>query len=207
MTGPFSLSRWSLACLVGEALGIAVVSTAFAAIDRGLVGQSTTTILAAGAWEGMALGTAQALVLYRIGIDRLSWIAFTIAGAVAGYGLSILGGAGSGGSSGPEPALWLMALLGAGLGIAMGLLMGALQGIAFKGTISIGRWALANAVGWAPAMAIIIIAAGLPDYDWELPYIAMLGAAAGALAGLCVGLVTAIPLSRAVASAAQGVRS
>lgn len=201
MPGTSLLIRWCLACLVGEALGIAIVATAYAALDRGVLTDTTNVILTAGAWEGLALGTAQAFVLRRLGVDPFSWIVLTVAGAVTGYGLSIIGGAGSGEESpgAAEPALWLMALLGAGLGVVMGLLMGGLQGLAFRGIVTIRRWALANAVGWAPAMAVIIIAAGLPGYAWPLPAVALLGTASGAIAGLCVGAVTALALRNAEA--------
>lgn len=89
MPGTSLLIRWCLACLVGEALGIAIVATAYAALDRGVLADTTNVILTAGAWEGLALGTAQAFVLRRLGVDPLSWIVLTVAGVGAVTALAL----------------------------------------------------------------------------------------------------------------------
>ena len=89
--------RWIVACVLGEALGIAAVATTYAAIDRGLLQPGAMWILAAGAWEGLCLGGAQALILKSIGVRPWLWIALTVLGAVVGYALSLFGGAGADG--------------------------------------------------------------------------------------------------------------
>jgi len=194
--------RWIISCGIGEALGIAVVAATYAALDRGLLHQAALPILGAGAWEGLCLGTAQAIVLSRFGVRPLRWIGATMLGAVIGYALSLAGGAGGEGGSAlqaSEPAMWLMALLGAGLGVAMGSLLGAVQWLVARRAIGLRAWVIANAIGWAPAMAIVMLAAGMPERTWSLPLIAGVGAIAGALAGLSVSAATA-PVVRRVAA-------
>jgi hypothetical protein len=59
-------------------------------------------------------------------------------------------------------------------------------------------WFSANALGWAPAMVVIMIAATSAQRDWPLTVIAITGAATGAIAGSLVGAATsfALPISR-----------
>ena len=90
-----SLFRWVAACTLAEALGITVVSVTYAALDRNLIAPAAPWILLAGAWEGLCLGSAQAFFLRRLRINPALWIGLTIAGAIVGYGLSLLGGAGA----------------------------------------------------------------------------------------------------------------
>ena len=191
------MAFWIIACSIGEAVGIALVATVYAALDRGLLASAWVWILLAGTWEGLWLGGAQALVLRRFAIQPARWIGFTVLGAVLGYGLSLLGGAGQQGeAAASEPGTLLMLALGAGLGIIMGTLMGALQWLAARGQLVPGYWVAANAAGWAPAMAIIIWAAGAVPEETSLPVIALAGAAAGTAAGCLVGGATAPVLPR-----------
>lgn len=185
--------NWIIACVVGEAAGIAVVAATYAALDRGIVHPVWTWILAAGAVEGVCLGGAQALVLRRLGVRPWRWIVATVLGAVTGYGLSLLGGAGSN-DVGAEPSLVLLAGLGALMGLAMGALLGAAQAIGVRGKVHMLGWITANAIGWAPAMCIIMIAATSAERAWSLVGVALLGAGAGAVAGLLVGAATSFAL-------------
>jgi uncharacterized membrane protein YfcA len=183
---------WLIRVTAGEALGIAGVSVAYAAVDRGHVDWAAAAILVAGAWEGLCLGSAQASVLARAGVRAVRWIGLTVAGAVLGYGLSLLAGAGGGNrGDAPDPPVWLILILGAGLGLATGAVLGALQGLADPGRIDRWRWMLRTALGWAPGMAAILYAASHVGADWSLAGVALAGAAAGAVAGLCVALATA----------------
>ena len=191
------MALWIIACSIGEAVGIALVATVYAALDRGLLASAWVWILLAGTWEGLWLGGAQALVLRRFAIRPVRWIGLTVLGAALGYALSLLGGAGQQGeAAASEPGTLLMLALGAGLGIVMGTLMGALQWLAARNRLAPGRWIAANAVGWAPAMAVIIWAAGAVPEGASLPVIALTGAVAGAAAGFCVGSATALVLPR-----------
>jgi hypothetical protein len=187
--------RWIIACILGEAAGIAVVAATYAALDRGLI-QTPLWILVAGAWEGLCLGALQALVLRRFGVRFGGWLIATVLSAAIGYGLSLVAGAGGAGDSAAEPGLALLIALGAAMGVAMGALIGAAQWLAAQRALSFARWTNANAIGWAPAMAIIMIAATSVSSDWALPHIALAGALAGAAAGLAVGLATSAALPK-----------
>jgi hypothetical protein len=186
---------WIAPCICGEALGISVVAATYAAVERNLLQPADLWILIAGSWEGLCLGVAQASVLSRMKISPKRWTILTILAAVAGYGLSLAGGAGGQRPPGGyEPPLALLSALGAAMGIAMGALMGALQWIAARGQISAKRWIVANALGWLPAMAIIVVAATSVGGDWPLSLIALVGAGAGAVAGAFVGTATSFAL-------------
>lgn len=188
-------TNWIIACTIGEAAGIAAVAAVYAAIDRGMLGPAWVWILTAGAVEGLCLGGAQAHMLKRSGIRQASWIAATVFGAVLGYGLSILGGAGSSDATADAaPPLLLLVGLGALMGLAMGALMGAAQAISTRGKVSPFRWVAANAIGWAPAMSVIMLAATSAERVWPLGVVALLGAGAGAVAGLLVGVATSFAL-------------
>ncbi len=187
--------RWVAMLALAEAAGIALVAVAYAAVDRGLIAPAAA-ILGAGAWEGLCLGTAQAMLLARLGASRMFWIALTVVGAVAGYALSLLAGAG-GADGGASPPVWLMLLAGAGAGAGMGFLLAAIQFPALPNAIRRRAWLWANALGWMPAMAAIMGAATLAGPGWSLAAVAGLGAASGAVAGASVGLFTGFALPRA----------
>jgi hypothetical protein len=192
------MGRWITACALSEALGIAVVATTYAAIDRGQLAPAAPWILGAGAWEGLCLGAAQALILRGLGVRPLVWIALTVLAAAAGYGLSLLGGAGGAGQ-GSEPALAVLVGLGAAMGVVMGALMGAIQWVGARGKLVFLRWIGSNALGWAPAMAVIMIAATSVQGSWPLYCITLAGGGAGAIAGLLVGAATMLALPRSSA--------
>ena len=192
-----SLFRWVAACTLAEALGITVVSVTYAALDRNLIAPVAPWILLAGAWEGLCLGSAQAFFLRRLRINPALWIGLTIAGAIVGYGLSLLGGAGAEDTgSAYDPPIWMMAVLGAGAGLGMGLAMGLIQMPALRGRIAAKKWIAANAIGWTPAMAVIMAAAGLAERDWSLLQVGFAGGLSGGIAGLCVGAATGFVLMR-----------
>jgi hypothetical protein len=190
---------WIFACALGEALGICVVAATYAAVDRRLLAPAAPWILAAGAWEGLCLGGAQALILRGRGVRPLPWIALTVLAAAGGYGLSLLGGAGgSGAGGGSEPPPVLLVVLGAAMGAVMGALMGAVQWAGARRRLALLPWIGANALGWAPAMAIIMMAATSVSGSWPLYGIALAGTGSGLGAGLLVGAAT----SRALPDAA-----
>jgi len=135
------------------------------------------------------------MVLRTVGIRPVAWVTATALGAVVGYALSLIGGAGSnGGGVGVEPPLALLIVLGAAMGLAMGALMGVAQWLGARRKLTPVRWIAANAIGWAPAMSIIMFAATSVQPGWSLGAIALIGAGAGAAAGLLVGAVTSLTL-------------
>lgn len=188
-------TNWIIACTIGEAAGIAAVAAIYAAIDRGIMVHAWVWILTAGGIEGLCLGGAQALVLRRLGVHPAPWIVATVLAAVAGYGLSILGGAGSNDAAADaEPPMFVLAGLGVLMGLAMGALMGAAQTISARGKVPLFRWIAANAFGWALAMPVIMLAATSAERVWRLGGVALLGAGAGAVAGLLVAIATSFAL-------------
>jgi len=159
--------KWIFACALGEALGIAAAATTYSAIDRGLLAPAAPWILGAGAWESPCLDAAPALILRGLGVRPGVWIALTMLAAAVGYGLSLLVGAGGAGE-GSEPALGVLLGLGAMMGAGMCALMGATQRIGARRKLAFLPWIGANALGWAPAMAIIMIAARSVPRSWPL---------------------------------------
>jgi hypothetical protein len=193
-------ARWLLHCSLGEAAGIALVALAYAAADRGLI-QLVPAVLAAGAWEGLCLGLAQALVLSRAGVGAVHWVLATLIAATLGYALSLLGGAGAGGDEGPGPPLALTLAAAALLGAVMGLMMGTIQWTAARLFLEPRRWIWRNAAGWALAMPAIFAGSASVGSDWPLAAIALTGAVSGGVAGALLGLLTAPALPRTTGAA------
>jgi hypothetical protein len=181
-------ARYLSLLVLAEALGIATVASVYAALDRGLL-DASAWVLAAGACEGLFLGAAQALVLGKVGVRSGAPVLLTVLGAVAGYGLSLLGGAG-GPDGGAEPGLALMALFGLGMGLGMGAVMGVIQLPALGPRLPRLPWVLFTTLGWMPAMAIIMLGAATASRDWPLWQVALSGGLYGGLAGACVALAT-----------------
>jgi hypothetical protein len=191
--------KWVLACALAEALGIAVVATTYSAVDRGVLAPAAPWILGAGAWEGLCLGAAQASILRTLGVRPGIWIALTVLAAAAGYGLSLVGGAG-GAAGASAPPLGVLLGFGAVLGAVMGVLMGAIQWVGARGKLKVFNWIGANALGWAPAMTAIMLAATSAPGSWPLYCIALTGAGIGAIAGILVGAATMLALPQSGAA-------
>lgn len=185
------MRRWVIWCMSGEAAGIALVALAYALVERKvLVGP--LPILFGGLCEGLCLGFAQARGLMPSGVPALRLVIATAAAAVLGYGLSILGGAGQAADAGGgDPPLVLVLGGGAAFGLVMGALLGAAQAVAARGALPFSPWILRTAWGWALGMAVILTAATFIPATWPLVAVAGLGLAAGAAAGLAIGLTTA----------------
>ena len=187
--------RWTLACCLGEAAGIAVVALAYAMVSRGLV-PPVPAILAAGAWEGLALGLAQGWVLARAGVCTPCWALATAAVATLGYGLSLAAGAGAGPADAAPPPLALALAGAAALGAVLGALMGAAQWNTARGRLPFRRWTAASAAGWAAALPAIFAGAALVPDTAPLWQVAAIGALSGAAAGALLGALTAPALPR-----------
>ena len=156
-----------------------------------------------GAVEGLAIGLLQHAVLrpWLPHLRRRRWVGVTVGVAVAGWLLGMLpstlvslGGAQA--DAAPTtagPQTWLMPLLGLGSGLIAGAFFGAAQAWALRGQVYRPRvWVLANALGWAAAMAVIFTGASVPPAGWPLGWLLALGAVTGVLAGLAIGAVTGL---------------
>lgn len=211
-TAPRSLAgRWVLVCVVAETIGM----TASAAAARGATGLDDSgvadaallgflLVVAGGLVEGTALGALQAGALAeRLGRrGRHAWFGVTLAlagvGWAAGSAPATLAGDDSTASS---PPLAVILTGAAGIGLLMGALLGAAQAWvlarrAEHPATHPGRWVLASALGWTAAMVAIFAGAATVGADWPWPVVVVLGGVTGALAGLCLGLVTAPFLAR-----------
>lgn len=196
-----SASGWALRCAAAEAIGMAAAAGA-AKLSQGVVGEPATRpeaiaalslIVAGGLVEGTALGTLQAGGLRRW-IPRLRrgrWVAVTVAVAGLGWAAAsapaVLGGTGDG-----TTPRWPVVVGGAALlGAAMGAVLGWAQAAVLRPHVRFPwRWVGANAMAWAPAMAVIVLGATAPAADWPLLAVVALGALTGAAAGAVLGLVS-----------------
>lgn len=176
---------------------MAMVATVYALLDRGFLTAQFPAILAAGAWEGLCIGLAQASILQRFDAPPGQWVILTIMAAVAGYSVSVIGQQSAQGLGGIDPELWMLGAGGLALGLGVGLLMGAIQSPALPPRMRSTRWIVVNALIWMPAMAVIMLGAGLVGPGWPLAAIAMTGALTGGLAGLIVGAGTGLALNQA----------
>lgn len=195
--------RWSVATLAGEVIGFGLVGVLAFYIatsipeDHRLL--TATLIVAAGAIEGIALGTAQTWVLQRALHDGElgEWVVATTGGALAGWALGMPFGQYASESGMPASALPFAAL---GLLLVMGTVMGWLQWLVLRRHVGASRgWILASAVAWSvglvPAYAMVSLLG--PEHPTWL--VVAVTAAAGLLMGALVGIITGAALVRIVA--------
>lgn len=203
-THPVSAAMiWLLACMLGEAIGIAGMATAYVATGSGSLPYAAT-ILTAGGIEGLALGLFQALVLRgRVrGFSSTGWIVATLGIALLAYGASLAFWAGA--PSAPvtadaataAPPLFLILPAAGAVGLVLGALMGAAQAMFGRlHHVPVLRWSLASGLGWALAM-VVITAAASSFVPQTLGAAALIGGLTGAAAGLLLGLATLFALPR-----------
>jgi hypothetical protein len=196
-----TLARWTALCAAAETLGMTAAAGA-AKASQAIVGEQSTgpetaaalsLVVAGGLVEGVALGTAQASGLARVlpGLDRRRWVLVTVVVAGVGWAAASAPAALRAGDDGTEPRLALVLAGAAALGAGMGAALGAAQALVLRGQVPRpGRWVGANAVAWAPAMAVIFLGATTPSSDWSVTSVLGLGAVTGAAAGTVLGLVT-----------------
>jgi hypothetical protein len=158
--------------------------------------------IAGGVLEGLAVGLLQFAVLtgWLPGLSRRRWLGATVGVALVGWaaGMAVPSfvvwqGEPSTGSSGAGggPPLWLMPFAGAVAGAVAGVVFGAAQAWALRGQVlRPRRWVLANVLGWAAAMGIIMTGASIPNSPWPAGQLLALGGATGILAGLAIGAIT-----------------
>lgn len=192
--------RWVLACAAAETVGMAAAAGA-AQLSHRAVGEPSTGegvvialgfAVAGGLVEGLCLGLAQSWALSRTHRthSRRRYVLVTQAVAALGWAGASLPGALSGGSSGDQPPVALVAAGGAGLGLAMGTIMGVAQALALLRVVGHPwRWVGANALAWTPAMSVIFVGATTPDATWSWWRVVGLGCVTGCAAGAMLGAV------------------
>jgi uncharacterized integral membrane protein len=208
---PYSYRQWTFSCAAGEFIGIAVAAAVAVGHFR-LAGEPVTTsqkaiamlvMLGAGAVEGTMITLFQWRVL-RHSLPRLTlrrWAVVTIAAAVTGWFLGMLPSLlMSDDPSRPaapafDPPLWLVGLLAGASGLVFGAMFGWIQWLELRKHLpKAGKWIVANMWGWGLGITWIYLAATLPDETTPIGVTVLLGAMAGALAGLSVGAITGLSL-------------
>jgi hypothetical protein len=202
-----SRARWVGLCAAAEGIGMTAAATA-AKVAQAIGGETPSggraagalgVVVAGGVVEGLTLGLLQAAGLRRLipRLDGRRWAVATTLVAGVGWAAAAAPGTLSAQGDGSAPPLLLLLAGAAALGSAMGILLGAAQARGLRGHVRHPRrWIAANALGWAPAMAVIFLGAGAPDADWPVLPVAALGTVTGLSAGAILGLVTGVLLRR-----------
>ena len=174
----------------------ALAARAAAPLTGGAVGSSLALaiVVLGGLVEGTALGLVQAVLLGRVfaRLRRRRYVVVTVLVAGLGWAAASAPGVLAGDSGGAPPSLLVVLPGAAALGVLMGALLGAAQAWSLRGSVTHpGRWVSANAVAWAPAMAVVFLGATAPDASWPLQGVLGIALLTGAAAGTALGLVTA----------------
>jgi len=200
------LSRWILACAVGEAVGLVFAGIVAAAAMPGAEATEDAMswlghgpMLLAGLLEGSSIGTAQWWALRgRVGTLRLGPFVSVTATAMAlswgmGSMMSLLEPAG-------PPSATFVLLVAALSGAGVGVIIGASQWLVLRRHGRAGlMWIGTTTGGWALGMTVQTIGASLlPAGPYE-PVMALLGLVTGASTGLVLALTTSPAVVRLVA--------
>ena len=164
-------------------------------LSGGVVGSSLALVIIVlgGLVEGTALGVVQAVLLGHVfpRLRRRRYIVITVLVAGLGWAAASAPGVLAGDSGGAPPSLLLVLPGAAAIGALMGVLLGAAQAWALGGAVTRPwRWVSANAIAWAPAMAVIFLGATAPDASWPLQAVLGIALLTGAAAGTVLGVVT-----------------
>ncbi len=197
--------QWVIANSAAELVGLGIVgASAYLVIGAagepesraGMLGYAVLAV-GLGGVEGAIVGYAQAIVLRRRLPALRSWVAATVAGAMIAWFLgmlpSTLMGLQSPTSSEPPPEMSdaLQLALAVPLGMVAGIVLAFPQWRVLRRYVPrAGWWLPANALGWAVAMPLVFVAAGVRPGGSPLVIgvivvasLAAAGAAAGAVHG------------------------
>ena len=202
---------WVAANTVGETVGLgATAAVAVAVAGAGETGRTgamvaaTAALVAAGAFEGLAVGVAQWSVL-RSALTALRarrWIVATVVGALVAWLLGVVPatlGGGAGTAEAPPFGQAVQLVLAAVMGLVLGPVLGVPQWRVLRRHVPrASRWVLANAVAWAAGMPVVFFAAGSVPADASPRHIAFVVVAACAAAGAVVGAIHGAWLVRLV---------
>lgn len=187
---------WIGLCAAAETVGMAASALAAkAGLLPGVTAPAAfSLVVAGGVLGGTALGAAQATGLRRV-LDppgRRAWLLVTLLVAGIGWAAASVPSVPSSGDGGEaDPPAALVVLGGAGLGAVMGAVLGGAQALVLRGRVRHPwRWVEADAVAWAPAMAVVVVGASLPSATWPVIAYAAVGAATGLVAGAVLGVVS-----------------
>ena len=208
-------SRWVAANALGEVVGLggsALIGLAlFPTLGEGAglfpaLAVAAVAIAAGTAVEGLAVGTAQWLVLRRSlpGIGWATWAGATAAGAGVAWTLGMLPSTllsinqEAGQAQVAEPSALVVYALAFGMGLALGPVLGFAQWLVLRRHVAgAGLWMPANALAWAFGM-VLIFAGVSAVFDRGGPVGIALAILSLALAGAVVGGIHGLALVRLV---------
>jgi len=196
---------WVAANAIAELVGLGTVAAVGFLLFSQSADQQTwqqsllvaAALIALGAFEGLAVGVAQASVLRRLLPTVRGWIGATVVGAMVAWAvgmlpstvMSLLSAPGS--APPPEPPLWLVLLLAAGLGAVAGPILAVFQWRCLRRTQMPGAWLWlpANAAAWSLGMPVIFLGAQANELTSRAGLIALIVGLALLGAGAVVGAV------------------
>lgn len=200
--GPRTLRRrWVLATALGETLGF-LFPAAMAAVAWDLhPALSLPLMVLAGLFEGLALGTAQSLVLGRefLGFSRQAWAGATAMGAAVAWLLAMTAVTSSSGWS-DWPVLLTIPLGVVGT-LALLASIGLAQWTVLRHHVARSRtWMPVNAVAWALGLGVMsAVTTPLWHEGQSTGLVVAIGVLGGVAMALTVAVVTGWWLSRLVA--------
>lgn len=197
--------RWVIANAVAEWVGLGVVAAAGFALFKGFAEPQTwqgtvvvaMAFVALGAFEGLAVGIAQAAVLRSVLPGVRGWVRSSVAGAMAAWALGMAPStvahllAAPGAQPPPEPPLWLVLVLASALGAVAGPILAIFQWRSLRTALPTGawQWLPANAAAWCLGMPIIFLGAQANEIAANVGAIAAIVSVALLAAGAVVGAV------------------
>jgi hypothetical protein len=197
-------SRWVLANLVGEFVGLGIAGGLGAGVTPvldnvtgiGTLIVMTTALVMAATVEGAIVGLAQWWVLrpYLPDLSSRVWVQATILGAIGAWVLGMTLGTLAGDFIGLGESTAAL-LFGAALGPVVGALLGGAQWLALRHHVPrAGWWVLANALAWTAGMAVIFAATGIAQESTPVAVVAIAWAVSGVLAGVVVAAIHGLVL-------------
>lgn len=196
--------RWSVATFVGEIVGFGLVGLIAFYVASNLgesnEGLAFALIVAAGALEGVALGTAQGYVLQRA-IPRMDASRFVLATALAAVLAWLVGMAFGALASDGRVSTAIMPWAAFGLLVLLGGIMGAFQWNVLRHHLPRAwRWIPASAIAWSIGLLPVFGLVSLIDTATPTWLVAVIVTTGGLLMGACVGVVTGWALVRLVSA-------
>ncbi|MEP7343062.1 MAG: hypothetical protein ABI977_35370 [Acidobacteriota bacterium] len=201
---------WVMANGVGEVLGLGVVAAAGVTLalapgqrrDAFSILALAVVMILAGAFEGVAVGVAQWLVLRRRlpALRWQTWVQASAAGAFAAWVLGMIPGTlmklyADPAAPPPKVNHALMYGMAALMGAVLGPILGVPQWLALRRHVArSGWWVWANAAAWAVGMPVIFIGVGMVARGGSGLRAAVLGLATCATAGAVVGAIHGVAL-------------
>lgn len=192
--------RWVVTTAIAHAVGALAWALPAGWLVRGpgeMAGPASTVVMlgltiVAALVQGAVLGAAQGTVLRAVVPVRLvRWIGATAFGVALGWSMIVASAPTLGGADRALASIPLsLTLVGLGFGLAVGFC----QWVVLRDHVDGIGWILANAVGWAIALLIVVGAVASAGAGGAVAL--AIGATAAVISGGVIGLVTGAVLVR-----------